>query len=100
MTRTELRDCTRKHLAEMARDQGVVGWHGMRKDELIDALAELHRKNRRKKKKDVPTPAPRLVAPVQPAAARNTSGNPEESKFDVGAPREPAPRTPRDLPAG
>ena len=95
MTRTELLALTRKQLADVARDQGVPGWHGMRKDELIEALAELHRKNRRKKKS---TPS-RLVAPVQQAAARNTSGNPEECKFDVGAPRE-QPRTPRDLPAG
>lgn len=92
MTRTELRDRTRKQLADMARDEQVAGWHGMRKDQLIDALAELHKKQRRKKK-----PA----APVQQSAARNTSGNPEESKFDVGVPAHlSGPKPPRDLPAG
>src|SRR5262249_17916341 len=97
-------DCTRKQLVELARQHGIPGWHAMRKVELIDALAAQHRKDRRKRK-----PAPRLVAPVQPAAARNTSGNPEESKFDVGAPTRdlaattpPAtpPDAPRALPAG
>src|SRR5262249_29698035 len=63
----------------------------------VDALAALHRKLRRRKKKAPPT---RLVAPVQRAAARNTTGNPEESKFDVGAPRDLLPTAPRDLPAG
>src|SRR5262249_14928051 len=96
MTRTQLRDCTRKQLVELARQHGIPGRHAMRKVELIDAPAAQHRKDRRKR-----NPAPRLVAPVQPAAARNTSGNPEESKFDVGAPtRDLAARTPRDLPAG
>jgi hypothetical protein len=95
MTRTQLRDYTRKQLVELAREQGIAGWHAMRKDELVDALAAQHRKDRRKKKPD------RLVAPVQPAAARNTSGNPEQSKFDVGAPtRDLSAKTPRDLPAG
>ena len=40
MTRDQLQACTKKQLIEMARDQGIVGWHGMRKDELLHALQE------------------------------------------------------------
>ena len=99
MTRTQLRDRTRKELAELAREQGIPGWHAMRRDELIDALAEHHRKARRRK---TPASASRRHAPVQPAAARNTSGNPEESKFAVTPTptKDLAAKTPRDLPAG
>lgn len=98
MTRTELRDCTRKQLVELAREQGISGWHGMKKEELIDALAAAHRRLRRRKKT---SPSHPLPAPVQPAAARNTSGSPEECKYEVGVPTSDlAARGQKDLPAG
>jgi hypothetical protein len=98
MTRDQLLGCTKKELAAMARDEGVAGWHAMRKDELVAALETCARRPRKK-----PAPAPTHPAPVQRAAARNTS--PEEqvesSKFDVGpATRDLSARVPRDLPAG
>jgi len=37
-----------KDLAEMARKKGVLGWHGMRKDQLIHALAKLRRAKAKK----------------------------------------------------
>ena len=39
MTVESLKDCNKKHLAQLAKDQGIVGWHAMRKDQLIRALA-------------------------------------------------------------
>ena len=39
MTPAKLRSHTCKDLARMARDRGVPGWHAMRKDQLIAALA-------------------------------------------------------------
>jgi hypothetical protein len=39
MTVETLKDCNKKVLARMAKDQGIVGWHAMRKDQLIRALA-------------------------------------------------------------
>jgi hypothetical protein len=97
MTRDQLHAYTRKQLADLARRQQVPGWHGLRKDELIRALALHYRRQRRR--------AARKAAPVQRAAARNTSGSPEEqvesSKYDVGVPgREVTNRVPRELPAG
>jgi len=38
MTEAALRNYTCKDLARLAKSQGVVGWHSMRKDELIRAL--------------------------------------------------------------
>src|SRR5436190_420740 len=38
MTVDTLKDCNKKFLAQMAKDQGIVGWHAMRKDQLIRAL--------------------------------------------------------------
>lgn len=95
MTRDQLLACTKKQLADLARDHDVSGWHGMRKEELVEALARHYRREKRR--------AARQDAPVQRAAARNTS--PEEqvesSKYDVGVPtRELSGRAPRELPAG
>ncbi len=39
MTVDTLKDCNKKFLAQMAKDQGIVGWHAMRKDQLIRALS-------------------------------------------------------------
>src|SRR3954447_15587150 len=38
MTVDSLKDCNKKVLARMAKEQGIVGWHAMRKDQLIRAL--------------------------------------------------------------
>jgi len=104
MTRDQLLACTRKQLAQMARQDGVAGWHDMRKDDLVTILEESQRKKPRKSATKPRTT--RLAnAPVQQAAARDTSGTPEEhvekSKFDVGVPtRDLSSRVPRDLPTG
>ncbi len=99
MTRDELRGCTKKTLMDLARQQGIPGCHQMRKGELIEALAARKPASRLRK-------ATR-PAPVQTAAARNTSTAPtaeeevERSKFDVGVPtKDLSARMPRDLPTG
>lgn len=38
MTVETLKDCNKKTLAQMAKVRGIVGWHAMRKDQLIRAL--------------------------------------------------------------
>jgi uncharacterized protein len=122
MTRDQLQACTRKQLAEMARDNSVPGWHGMRKEDLILALqgkpirSPSVGKSNRIDMIELPPPRngyhpsgpARLTAPVQQAAARNTSGNPttpeeqiECSKFDMGVPtRDLSSKVPRELPTG
>lgn len=51
ITVAELSLHTVKDLAEMAKKKGVRGWHAMRKQELIQALVEVARKEARQKKK-------------------------------------------------
>jgi hypothetical protein len=90
----QLEGYSKKVLVDMARKKGIAGWHAMRKEELLQALAErLSTK----------------TAQVEPqrAAARNTSGNGtaeeqvEQSKFDVGVPsKDLSAHVPKDLPAG
>src|SRR5262245_804521 len=99
LTRLELEALTKKQLVDLARRRDVSGGSGMTKDELVLALQKAERRLRRKTRK--------LLAPVQRAAARNTSGNPspeeqiESSKFDVGVPtRDLSARVPRELPGG
>ncbi len=43
MTTQELKLQTRKQLADLARDQGISGWHSMRKDDLVTKLARKYR---------------------------------------------------------
>src|SRR5262245_57453490 len=97
MSREQLQGYSKKVLIGMARQQGVAGWHGMRKEELVAALAARSARSRKK----TPRARPQL------AAARNTSGSPtaeeqvERSKYDVGVPtRDLSAKVPKDLPAG
>lgn len=48
MTAATLRTYTCKDLAQMAKKEGVTGWHSMRKEELIDALAKAARRRKRR----------------------------------------------------
>jgi len=115
MTKKQLQELTRKELAQLARDEGVPGWHTMRKDELIDALTSLPKKRQRsdgstpraERTKSQPQPKPER-ARLQSAAARNTSSAPtaeeqvESAKYDVGVPsgRDQTAKIPRELPNG
>jgi hypothetical protein len=99
MTREQLQARTKKELAEMARAKGITGWRELRKEDLVRALQK-HAKNEARRKASADK---KLHAPVQKAAARNTTGEEqvESSKYDVGAPsRDLSARAPRDLPSG
>ncbi len=60
-----LKDCTKKELARKAKDQGVVGWHAMRKDQLIRALTAPPTAARREARRGVEPPAPPPAHPAQ-----------------------------------
>ena len=45
----DLKAQTRRELADMARDYGISGWHGMRKDDLIVELQKVQRKMQRQR---------------------------------------------------
>ncbi|MEL6107103.1 MAG: DUF4912 domain-containing protein, partial [Planctomycetota bacterium] len=44
----DLKSQTRRELANLAKNYGIAGWHGMRKDELVDAITKVQRRLRRK----------------------------------------------------
>ncbi len=47
MTNEQLRACTKRELAQEARDLGIAGWHAMRKEELLDVLIKVNQKKSR-----------------------------------------------------
>jgi hypothetical protein len=61
MYSTDFQDHTKKELARLARDQSIPGWHAMRKDQLIRALAD-----RKTKKGSRSKPEPQPVAEKLP----------------------------------
>ena len=73
MTVESLKDCNKKHLAQLAKDQGIVGWHAMRKDQLIRALAvaPAARKGPKAAVKPMPT-----SAPAKRPASSSAAGSP------------------------
>ncbi|TWU55272.1 DUF4912 domain-containing protein [Rubripirellula reticaptiva] len=48
ITTADLKAQTRRELADLARNYGVPGWHGMKKDELVEEIRKVHRRQRRK----------------------------------------------------
>jgi len=87
MTVETLKDCNKKVLAQMAKDRGIVGWHAMRKDQLIRAL--------------VPAPSSKkdgvkAKRPAEPAKAKPAAAPPRRSAVPVPS-RTPAPMLPRAL---
>lgn len=112
MTIDELRATNKKVLADRARGEGITGWHGMRKDELIEALVA--RSGPRKADPKGGRPDPRRPAPAtltakpraQKAAARDTSDSAptldaDAAKFATGIPtRDLSARIPKALPNG
>src|SRR4051812_15058439 len=71
MTADALKDCNKKHLAQMAKEQGISGWHAMRKDQLIRALT-LTRSSPRLKKD---AKSLKRQPPARKAALRKQSAN-------------------------
>jgi hypothetical protein len=66
MTRDQLQALSRKELADIARKRGIDGWHGMRKEELVDALAPA--------KSAAGAKVVKRPTPVKPAVAMSKHG--------------------------
>jgi hypothetical protein len=80
MTVESLKDCNKKHLAQMAKDQGIAGWHAMRKDQLIRALSV------------VPSSSKKTSKAVKTASAAESSPASRRSSSNVPAPLAPPSR--------
>jgi len=62
-----LKGCNKRHLAQMAKEQGIAGWHAMRKDQLIRALTHPRSSPR--------TNGRRKVSPLNGTASNGTASN-------------------------
>jgi uncharacterized protein len=96
MTADTLKDYNKKNLAQMAKDQGISGWHAMRKDQLIRALTVTRSSSSRSKKlvRSSKQPVPRFKA----VAPRKQSASAPETAVAVRRARRSAP-TPAAAPA-
>ena len=118
MTREQLQSATKKKLLELAQRHGIARAHLLSKDELIAALVKKVRAAKRRKmappkaKVSHRSPKPqtkgrRVAAPLQAAAARDTSNTAsaeeqvESAKYNMGVPtKDLSAKVPKDLPAG
>ncbi|QDT16726.1 DUF4912 domain-containing protein [Alienimonas californiensis] len=88
-----LRSSTRKDLAAMAKEHQVSGWHGMRKEELIEALMDVFRTSARnrlpvKKSGSAASADVARTSPKPPASAgRGPAAAPAPSAADSSNPR-------------
>ena len=48
ITTADLKAQTRRELADLAKNYGVPGWHGLKKDELVEEIRKVQRRLRRK----------------------------------------------------
>src|SRR3954447_17187073 len=73
MTADALKDCNKKHLAQMAKERGISDWHAMRKDQLIRALTVTRTAPSSRARKDTgsarPQPAVRRASPSRKQSA-------------------------------
>jgi uncharacterized protein len=112
MTSKKLQGRSKKELAEIARKKGIAGWHGMRKEQLVEALTAQPQSHHRSANGHAHANGKTKLkvksrARPQLAAARSTSNGVsaeetvERAKFDVGVPtKDLSAKVPRDLPTG
>ncbi len=75
MTADALNVCSKRRLAQLAKEKGISGWHAMRKDQLLKALSSARSSaSNVKKKKIVPVaPAARRKKPASGGAGRSNT---------------------------
>jgi hypothetical protein len=75
----DLKAQTRRELAELAKNYGVSGWHGMRKDELVTAITKVQRRLRRKADAE---------SKAKPKSAKIKSGSANAAKLSSSSSRK------------
>jgi hypothetical protein len=78
ITTADLKAQTRRELADLARNYGVAGWHGLKKDELVQEITKVQRKMRRKS-------ASGKASATKKPAAKASSGRTSKSKPSTSA---------------
>ena len=80
MTSEALKDCNKKSLAQMAKEQGISGWHAMRKDQLIRALTVTRTPAPSRTKKAVRAPKTRPAPRAKIAAGQDAVRQPHGAR--------------------
>jgi uncharacterized protein len=78
MTADALKDFNKKNLAQMAKEQGISGWHAMRKDQLIRALT-VTRSSASRLKHAARTAKPQRPSRAKPRRPRKQSADAPET---------------------
>jgi hypothetical protein len=78
MTAATLKDCNKKSLAQMAKEQGITGWHAMRKDQLIRALTVTRTSAASRAKKPIRPGKVQPTARAKASPARKQSAHSSE----------------------
>ncbi len=79
MTADTLKEYNKKNLAQMAKEQGISGWHAMRKDQLIRALTVVRSSPSSRSKKLVRTATKRGATRSKAISARKQSASSAET---------------------
>lgn len=87
ITTADLKAQTRRELADLARNYAVPGWHGMKKDELIEEIKKVQRRLRRRsaaepdaaKKSSSPKVSSPKISPAKVSATKSTSSRKPKS---------------------
>ena len=81
ITTADLKAQTRRELADLARNYGVSGWHGLKKDELIKEIAKIQRQMRAKASQSASKKSPKKA----PGKAPKATAKPSRKKSSVTA---------------
>ena len=88
ITTADLKAQTRRELADLARNYGIVGWHGLKKDELIDEIKKEQRKARRKSSASTKS-APKKLSASATSTAKSSPKKPASSRSTPAAGKTP-----------
>ena len=105
ITTADLKAQTRRELADLARNYGVPGWHGLRKDELVTEIRKVQRRLRQKasaeKAKAAAGPAKKkraTKAKAVSASSKAASGSAKATKTPAKSPSRSAKPKPKTKP--
>lgn len=91
ITTADLKAQTRRELGDLARNYGVAGWHGMKKDELIEEIKKIQRRLRRKATAESNSKSSSKSRPSKSAAKAKSKSPSKSSTSKRAAPKSTAP---------
>lgn len=100
ITTADLKAQTRRELADLARNYNVPGWHGLKKDELIEEIKKVQRRLRRKATADSKSKGPSSASARVKSEAKGSAKSPSvklASKAQKPS-RSPSRAKPKPLP--